>query len=128
MHGTEWLVEAHGCDADALRDPARLQELFDRIVEACDLKPVAPAAWHAFPHPGGVTGVLLLAESHLACHTFPEYRSMCLNLFCCRTRPDWDASALLGETVGATITRARRIERDYGPLAIPHGDYGELPS
>lgn len=128
MHGTEWLVEAHGCDPVALRDPGRLQALFDRIVDACELKAVAPAVWHVFPDQGGVTGVLLLAESHLACHTFPEYRSLCLNLFCCRARPDWDASLLLAEAVGATITCARRVERDYGPLAIPRGDYGELPS
>ena len=76
---------------------------------------VAPAVWHTFPSPGGMTGFVILAESHLACHTFPEFGSICVNVFCCRARADFDAAALMAETLGATDTYARRVDRTYGP-------------
>src|SRR5262245_58744415 len=62
---------------------------------------------------GGVTGLLLLAESHLACHTFPEHQSICLNVFCCQPRPDWDFAGYFKREFGATLVNVRRIERPY---------------
>jgi S-adenosylmethionine decarboxylase len=113
--GAEWIIDARGCDADALRDGARLRSLFDRLIADLHLTPVAPAVWHTFPSPGGMTGFVILAESHLACHTFPEFGSICVNVFCCRARADFDAAALMAETLGATDTHARRVDRTYGP-------------
>lgn len=112
--GCEWVVEAHGCDSAALSDLARLQGVFSRIIEEAALHPVAPPVWHKFPGAGGVTGLALLSESHLACHTFPEYGSACFNLFCCGPRPEWDFELRLSEMLGATRVTVRRIERPYG--------------
>ena len=113
--GMEWVVEAFGCDPDRLRDASALGALVDALVDALALRPVAPAQWHRFPEPGGVTGVLLLAESHLALHTFPEHASLCLNLFCCVPRAEWAWSAGLARHVGAREVRVRRVERAYAP-------------
>jgi spermidine synthase len=48
--------------------------------------------WHPFPdfqgHPGGVTGMLLLAESHLAVHTWPEYGGVTLDVYVCNFTAD----------------------------------------
>ena len=115
MHGREWVVEAHGCDPGALADVAKLQALFARLTDGLSLRIVQEPAWHQFPVTGGVTGLCLLAESHLACHTFPEYRSLCLNLFCCRPRDDWDFEGDLQREFGATAVRVRRIDRPYQP-------------
>ena len=114
--GVEWIVEAGGCDPAALRDVRALEAMFDAILDAARLTPVAPAVWHRFPHPGGVTGLQVLAESHLACHTFPEHASLCLNVFCCVARQEWDADRILRDAVGAQEVRVRRIERRYGVL------------
>jgi S-adenosylmethionine decarboxylase len=111
--GCEWVVEAHGCDPALLGDVPALQALFSQIIDELDLHPVAPAAWHKFSGPGGVTGLAPLAESHLACHTFPEYSSICLNLFCCRPRADWDWEQRLQEKFGAKSVHVRCIERPY---------------
>jgi S-adenosylmethionine decarboxylase len=113
MSGCEWLIEAHGCDDNALRDVPKLQALFDRIVAELALHPVAAPTWHKFPGEGGVTGLCLLAESHLACHTFPEHQSLCLNVFCCRPRPQWDFAGYLRRQFGADNVQVRQVERPY---------------
>lgn len=115
MLGQEWIVEARGADAARLADTAVLEGLFDTLVREMALTPVAPAAWHRFPAPGGITGVQMLAESHLAVHTFPEHGSLCLNVFCCRPRAEFDFAAALRAAFGAAIVQVRCLERAYGP-------------
>ena len=114
MRGIEWVVDAHGCEPAALADLTLLRSLFDRLIAELQLTPVGDPAWHVFAATGGVTGFVMLAESHLACHTFPEFGSICLNVFCCRTRADWDARRILSEMLGAgsvDVAPARRGSR-----------------
>ncbi len=111
--GCEWIVEAHGCEAADLADLAKLRSLFDYLIQGMNLHPVAEATWHQFPVTGGVTGLSLLSESHIACHTFPEFGSLCLNVFCCRPRPDGDFADYLSKEFGAASVHVRRIDRPY---------------
>ncbi len=109
----EWIVDAHGCDPAALADLPAMRALFARIVGDLGLRPVAEPVWHQFPQPAGITGFCLLAESHLACHTFPEHGSISINLFCCRPRPEWQWESRLSELLGATEVSVRRVERSF---------------
>jgi len=111
--GAEWIVEAFGCDAACLTSRDALAALVGDVVASLALRPVAPAVWHQFPPPGGITGMVLLAESHLALHTFPEHGSLTLNLFCCAPREEWEWDAGLARHVGAREVRVRRVERAY---------------
>ena len=120
MSGCEWVVEAHGCDPEALADMARVRAIFRELIAELDLHPVGHATWHQFSGQGGITGLQLLSESHLACHTFPEYGSMCLNLFCCRPRPEWDFAARLRHHIGASHVSVRRLDRPYGAARAAH--------
>ena len=113
MRGREWIIEAYGCDPASLRDVARLQALFDRVIADLGLTSVAAPVWHRFPAPGGITGFVVLAESHLACHTFPEFGSICVNVFCCRPRTDVDAVQMMADVLGAAQTQVRTVERAY---------------
>jgi S-adenosylmethionine decarboxylase len=108
--GTEWLIEAAGCNAESLRDEAVLLALFDQITNDLGLKSVG-SVWHKFPGEGGVTGLIALTESHLACHTYPEHGTATFNLYCCRTRPEWNWEAGLKETLHARCVTITRIER-----------------
>lgn len=126
--GEEWIVEALGCDPVRLADLVVLRALFGVMVEELGLHPVGAPLWHQFPSPpgttgaGGITGMLMLAESHLTIHTFPEHTSACLNLFCCTPRGGWDWDARLGAVLGAASVRVRHVVRAYAPeAATPAG-------
>jgi S-adenosylmethionine decarboxylase len=108
--GTEWLIEAAGCEPDALRDEQLLRQLFDRIMSDLGLRSVG-SVWHKFDGEGGVTGLIALTESHLACHTYPEHGTATFNLYCCRTRPEWNWERNLKEALGAMIITIQTINR-----------------
>jgi S-adenosylmethionine decarboxylase len=113
MSGQEWIIEAHGCEAAKLASLPDLQALFKRLIQGMTLHPVAETQWHQFPNTGGITGLCLLAESHIACHTFPEYGTLCLNVFCCRPREEWRFEADLLQYFHATSVETRRIDRQF---------------
>lgn len=119
--GEEWIVEALGCDAGRLGDVSALQHLFACVVEELALHPVGEAQWHRFPGPGGVTGLLMLSESHLTIHTFPEHASACLNLFCCTPRTAWAWESRLRDLLGASDVRVRHVRRDYASAVATTG-------
>ena len=128
MNGIEWVVEAHGCREDLLRSSSALRDLFRDLIELLDLHPVAETQWHQFPKPAGITGLCLLTESHIACHTFPEFGSLCLNVFCCKPRPDCDFEACLRDRFQAEAVTVRKIERHYslaatGATALERGSH-----
>jgi S-adenosylmethionine decarboxylase len=116
MNGIEWIVEAHGCVSESLSDLKTLCALFERIVDELQLRSVGETQWHQFPQTGGITGLCLLAESHLAVHTFPEFQSLCLNLFCCVPRREWDFGGRLRQMFGAHSVTVQSVPRPYGTL------------
>ena len=109
--GTEWLIEASGCDSAALADLDRLQAVFNRVIRDLELNVLGEMQWHQFDHPGGVSGLALLSESHLTCHTYPEFRAATFNLYCCRERASWTWETTLKEMLGATEVKVRVFER-----------------
>lgn len=108
--GTEWLIEATNCEPARLRDESLLRDLFGRVINELGLRPI-DSVWHTFPGEGGVTGLVALTESHLACHTYPEHRIATFNLYCCRTRPEWDWEENLKAMLGAAAVSVTKIER-----------------
>jgi S-adenosylmethionine decarboxylase len=117
--GTEWLIEATGCNAAALRDEASLQAIMSRVIDDLGLQTIS-SVWHKFDGEGGVTGLIALTESHLACHTYPEHAIATFNLYCCRTRPEWNWVANLKQMLGASQVMVTKIERGNSSTEIPH--------
>ena len=109
--GHAWVVDAYGCDPAPLKSWGALAVVFDEIVDDLALKPLKPPVWHQFPTPGGVTGFLLLTESHLSVHTFPERGFAAFDLYCCRERPEWAWEERLKALLKAERVTIRKIGR-----------------
>ena len=108
MQGLHLTADLSGCrrGTPALTDADALRALCLAAVEAAGLQPVGER-FHPFPaergEPRGVTGVLLLAESHLAVHTWPELDAVTLDVYVCHRRGDNSARA---EAVVAALLAA----------------------
>ncbi len=104
MQGLHLTADLRGCRglADALCDPQALRALCLAAVAGAGLTPVGEL-FHRFPEPGGVTGVVLLAESHLAVHTWPELDAVTVDVYVCNLGGDNSARAraVMAALVGA---------------------------
>lgn len=112
--GCEWVVDALGCDPLRLRSLATLQSLCGEVVATLGLNVVGQPAWHRFPGHAGVTGLYLLSESHLACHTYPEFALATFNLYCCRRLPHWPWEDRLKDRLAAGRVEVRELARGRG--------------
>ncbi|QDQ27183.1 adenosylmethionine decarboxylase [Chitinimonas arctica] len=117
MNGLHLTADLYDCAADALLvDVALLTRLCHDRVAACGLQAVADC-WHRFPDgpigPGGMTGVVLLAESHLAIHTWPERGGVTLDVYVCNFGGDNSAraEALLQSLLQAFAPARQQIQR-----------------
>ncbi len=126
--GQSFSVEASGLDPERLagvRGQRGLEALFADLIETLALHPVSAPIWHLFPGPhAGVTGIVALSESHLACHTFPEHGGLTLDLYTCRERHEPDWARLLVRHVGLAGAEPRLVvsqrRRTFGPEPTPH--------
>jgi S-adenosylmethionine decarboxylase proenzyme len=79
--GYHYIAELWDCPFDILDDKVRLEVLTRRIAESAHVT-VLNAQFHQFS-PYGVTGLLLLSESHLSVHTWPEHGYCAMDFFTC---------------------------------------------
>jgi S-adenosylmethionine decarboxylase proenzyme len=104
-----WLVELTGCDAGALNDLEALRGLLWRAVEAAGATPVAEV-FHPFS-PHGVTGVVVIEESHLSIHTWPETGYAAVDFYTCGEAELDRAVALLADGLGAARSEVLEVQR-----------------
>ncbi len=69
-------------DAQVLNDPEKLVTYMQHTIEVAGLDIVGEPLIHRF-EPHGITYLVLLAQSHLAVHTWPEHRYMAVDFFTC---------------------------------------------
>jgi len=79
--GTHWVVDYRGCDAELLRDATRIEALLVKAVVAAGATPLE-RSFHRF-EPDGVSGAVLLAESHITIHTWPDKRFAAVDFYTC---------------------------------------------
>jgi S-adenosylmethionine decarboxylase len=95
LHLTADLYQCR-CDSAWLTDARRLSDWCVEAVRAVGLQPV-DQLFHALPGsggaPGGVTAALLLAESHVCLHTWPQKKGVTLDVYVCNLEGDHSAKA-----------------------------------
>lgn len=98
---------SHIEDAEILADADRLQELFERIADESGLTRLQ-SMFNKFPDgelvEGGVSGVVVITESHLSIHTWPKDRYAAVDVFTCgKPEKAYKAAKLVAEYLGGRI-------------------------
>jgi len=89
--GRHLVVELSNCNPYILSDPKLLETILAGAVTESKAK-VLKSVFHQFPTTGGVTVVVIISESHLALHTWPEYQYAALDVFTCgQSANPWNA-------------------------------------
>lgn len=109
--GRHLLVELHDCDKEALNDLGLIRDVMVKAAIDCGAV-VLGESFHRFS-PQGVSGVVIIAESHLSIHTWPEYGYAAVDIFTCGTfvNPEKAAEVLI-EKLGS---------RNHSVMEIPRG-------
>lgn len=115
--GRHILVEFYNCNKKKLND---LKFVEDAMIGAAETAKatIVQDVFHKFS-PHGISGVIVIAESHLAIHTWPEYGYAAVDLFTCgeKTNP-WDAFYYLSEKFEAKIKTTLELKR--GTMEFTH--------
>ncbi len=88
--GRQQTVEFYDCDAEVLLDTAAMERLFLRAA-AVSGATVVKSFFHAFV-PQGVSGVVIISESHFAVHAWPEHEYAAVDLFTCGATIDFESA------------------------------------
>ena len=86
--GYHLLLELHGCPAAVLSDSLEVENAFLDAAKVSGANIVKTVFHHFNPH--GVSGIIVIAESHFAVHTWPEYGYVAVDLFSCSNKIDLD--------------------------------------
>ncbi|MBN2078644.1 MAG: adenosylmethionine decarboxylase [Spirochaetes bacterium] len=79
--GIHYLAELFGCDKSKIDDLALVEEAMIEATTLSGARMIRPF-FHRF-NPQGITGVIVIAESHFAVHTWPEHGYAAVDLFSC---------------------------------------------
>ena len=108
--GRHILAEYYSCDISALDNITFLENCMRHAVEASGAT-IIDTKFHQFS-PYGVSGVIVIAESHMAIHTWPEYGYAAIDFFTCGDRVDpWKAFDHMNRTLKPVNYSTKEIKR-----------------
>jgi len=108
--GRHVLAEIFGCTFEILNDVKKVEELMVNAALEAGAE-VREFVFHKFS-PQGVSGVVVISESHLAIHTWPELGYAAVDVFTCGERVNpWDACNFLVEKFNAQHMTATEVKR-----------------
>ena len=113
--GTHFIVEAAGCSKEILSDPKRIEEIF---INAAKHAKMTVKASHFFRFsPTGVSGAVIVAESHISIHTWPEEGYAAIDVYTCGESDPEKAVDYILQALGAKYAHVSEIHR-----GIPEDD------
>ena len=122
--GKHLIVELYGCSFERTNDPVQVEEILIEAVKLSNATIVKPVFHHFSPH--GVSGVVVIAESHFTIHTWPEYGYCALDIFTCGDQIDSEGSLrFLKEAFHAHNLSVMEVQR--GMLELPEGEVKHKP-
>jgi S-adenosylmethionine decarboxylase len=88
MFGPHLVLEAYGCSKESLADLTLISDTLEAYPEQLNMTKIMPPYVFkysgAVPDDWGVSGIVLIAESHISIHTFPDKGFITLDIFSCK--------------------------------------------
>lgn len=118
--GRHLFLELFDCNSDAI---SKVDKVREALVEAAKRlqATIVDVVFHEF-NPFGVSGVVVIAESHLAIHTWPEYRYAAVDIFSCGEvlKPEIAAAYLLEQFAAehSSVTELQRGVFLKAPVSV----------
>jgi len=98
IDGIHLIIDAKYCNPDKLKDEKLLKDTLNNFPGELQMNKIAPAVVHRYigakPDDWGISGLILIAESHIIFHTFPEHRFVWVDIFSCK---EFQITAALGK-------------------------------
>ena len=110
--GYQTLIELHGCNKEKINDSALVEKTLLESAKIANLT-VVNSTIHNFS-PIGVSGVVVIAESHIAIHTWPEHNYVALDFFTCNASYNLkEAIEFIKTTFEAATSSKKEITRGF---------------
>lgn len=119
--GRHYIVEASGCDPNIIGSIEKVQQILVKAAEIAGAQ-VWAISFSRFP-PNGVSGVVVISESHISTHTWPEYRYGALDIYTCGQDVDPEKAVIYAvDAFGAATSHVTEITRgiDEGDAIFFH--------
>ncbi len=112
--GTHLLIDLKECNPELLNNVSYIKAAMVGAAEAAGAT-VLGDSFHKF-EPVGVTGVVVVSESHLCIHTWPEYGYAAVDIFTCgKAFKPHDAASLIIERLECTQSSIKEVQRGFLP-------------
>ncbi len=120
--GTHLLVELRDCNPEVLKDLGKVKEALVSAAKEAKAT-IVDVSFHEF-NPFGISGMVVIAESHLSIHTWPEYGYAAVDIFTCGDiiKPETAASYLITsfESKNPSIVEMKRGIISCSNEKLPH--------
>ncbi len=108
--GRHYIVEASGCDPKIIGSVEKVQQILVKAAEVAGAQ-VWSISFSKFP-PQGVSGVVVISESHISTHTWPEYGYVALDIYTCGRHVDPEKAVVFAvEAFGSSTSHITEITR-----------------
>ena len=115
--GHHLLIELYGCDVEILNDCEKIEKIMNTAALLANAH-IVGNIFHQF-NPHGISGVVIIAESHFSIHTWPEYGYAAIDIFTCGNEMRTDlAYAYMIEHFKAKSSAIVEMKRGITPLPI----------
>ncbi|MCL6548685.1 MAG: adenosylmethionine decarboxylase [Alicyclobacillus sp.] len=115
--GRHVIAELWGCSAEKLNDLHGIERILVNAALEAGAE-VREVAFHKFA-PQGVSGVVIISESHLTIHSFPEHGYASIDVYTCGERIDPNVACdFITRALGATRLEAIEVPRGVGPIQL----------
>ncbi len=112
--GAHLLSDMHGISEDKLNDASAIEQLLRHSAQAAGAQ-ILFSHFHSFGAGQGITGVVLLAESHITIHTWPEFGFAAADIFMCGQAQPQRALEVIRQALQPSSCDIQTIKRGLSP-------------